>query len=389
VGDSDWTLNLMIPTSIQKKHVLMAAEWIDQHGVGGRDSRKYLAVINGKTYPPKLVISRAYFYAHGSEWSHENFTGGEETNSYLRGLGFRVVERGSFSDTHVERRGAHVTEKLDHMGSLPAKDASRLLSDGTNVFGIVAVISFFAWMGFFVVTLNTDDRYVFVSIAAFWIMVGSVLLWFMGIGPDVHLGSTPASQIGSNVTTRSSTNEDRSSAPTIVAESYEPRTTLDLVRDIAKNLHVRVDSLGIDTGGGNRKSFLVWHSENQDIWIGEDDKDPRHTVYVIVSIAFGDEDSACLGSIPEVNHVDTLYRLMHGETGYRIDRNGDAITGIELRQRVPTHGSGIVFARKLVKAIDEVVASDASVRSAYRSMIDSVSREEDKKSRRTPPDMYA
>lgn len=80
----------MIPTTIQKGHILMAAEWIDKNGVGGRSSRKYVVIIEGKPYPPKLVISRAYFYAHGSEWSHENFTGGKEANSFLRRLGFEI-----------------------------------------------------------------------------------------------------------------------------------------------------------------------------------------------------------------------------------------------------------------------------------------------------------
>lgn len=99
----------MIPTTIRREHVLRAAEWIDQHGDGGRSSRRYLVIINGKPYPPKLVISKAYFYAHGSEWSHGNFHGGEETNSYLRRLGFEIQEIGSpYSDvfgSHDARSG--------------------------------------------------------------------------------------------------------------------------------------------------------------------------------------------------------------------------------------------------------------------------------------------
>jgi len=85
----------MIPTTIRREHVLKAAEWIDHHGDDGRPSRKYVVIINGRPYPPKLVISKAYFYAHGSEWSHSNFHGGEETNSYLKGLGFEIRDIGS------------------------------------------------------------------------------------------------------------------------------------------------------------------------------------------------------------------------------------------------------------------------------------------------------
>jgi len=83
----------MIPTIIQKEHVLKAAKWIDEHGVpDARRPTKYLVIIDKKEYPPKFVISIANFFASGRELSHERFNGGEETNSYLERLGYETVE---------------------------------------------------------------------------------------------------------------------------------------------------------------------------------------------------------------------------------------------------------------------------------------------------------
>ena len=50
-------MTLMIPDTISREHILMAAEWIDENGVGGRSSRRYSVVINGRPYPPKLFIT--------------------------------------------------------------------------------------------------------------------------------------------------------------------------------------------------------------------------------------------------------------------------------------------------------------------------------------------
>ena len=83
----------MIPRNIRREHVIKAAKWIDENGVPEeRMSTKYLVAIGTGEYPPKLVISIANIFANGQEWSHEHFSGGKETNSYLEELGFEIIE---------------------------------------------------------------------------------------------------------------------------------------------------------------------------------------------------------------------------------------------------------------------------------------------------------
>ena len=93
VRDLGWTLDDMIPSTIQKEHVLSAAKWIDEHGVPrARWPTKYLVIIDNTEYPPKFVISIANLFASGRELPHELFNGGEETNSFLEHLGYDTIE---------------------------------------------------------------------------------------------------------------------------------------------------------------------------------------------------------------------------------------------------------------------------------------------------------
>jgi len=83
----------MIPPNIRREHVLKAIKEIDKYGIPpGRNARKYFVEYNGKLYPPKLVISKANKYANGDELPPSMFTGGDETNNYLKRLGFKIVE---------------------------------------------------------------------------------------------------------------------------------------------------------------------------------------------------------------------------------------------------------------------------------------------------------
>ena len=85
----------MIPREqIEKQHVLAALAEIDTNGVPlGRGSRSFDVVYDGKSYPPKYVISLAVKHATGTELDPSSFIGGEPTNSTLRDLGFEVVKR--------------------------------------------------------------------------------------------------------------------------------------------------------------------------------------------------------------------------------------------------------------------------------------------------------
>ena len=83
----------MIPTRITKAHIEDAIPRVIRDGVPReRRSRNYCLNTNGKHLPPKYVISLAHQIATG-EWLHSGqFSGGRESNEFLRHRGFTVVE---------------------------------------------------------------------------------------------------------------------------------------------------------------------------------------------------------------------------------------------------------------------------------------------------------
>ena len=82
----------MIPAGITHAHVVAAMADIDREGVPrGRASRRWRVRHRGATYPPKLLVSIAHRIATGHELRRETFSGGTETNNFLRRLGFTIV----------------------------------------------------------------------------------------------------------------------------------------------------------------------------------------------------------------------------------------------------------------------------------------------------------
>jgi hypothetical protein len=83
----------MIPKNIGKDHIFSAVRDIDRDGIPpSKDSKKFKLFFEGKEYPPKYVISIANKYANGKELEPSDFSGGQETNNYLRQLGFEITE---------------------------------------------------------------------------------------------------------------------------------------------------------------------------------------------------------------------------------------------------------------------------------------------------------
>lgn len=84
-------VDAVIPKEITKQHVLDAISEIDRNGIPeNRQARGFELVVEGKAYPPKLVISLASKYATGKELHRSEFSGGETTNEVLKGLGFDI-----------------------------------------------------------------------------------------------------------------------------------------------------------------------------------------------------------------------------------------------------------------------------------------------------------
>ena len=88
----------MIPDNITKESVLKAIDKINLEGVPkGRESTKYNIRYMGKLYPPKYTISLANIFVNGNELKAQDFSGGQETNNFLKKLGF-VID--NYSDSY-------------------------------------------------------------------------------------------------------------------------------------------------------------------------------------------------------------------------------------------------------------------------------------------------
>jgi len=83
----------MIPSNITCDHVIKALNEIDAGTIPpGRYSKKFVLVFKGKRYPPKYVISLANKFSNWEELNPPEFSGGQETNKFLKGLGFDIEE---------------------------------------------------------------------------------------------------------------------------------------------------------------------------------------------------------------------------------------------------------------------------------------------------------
>jgi hypothetical protein len=93
----------LIPTKIERIHVIKAIKEIDSNGIPqGRESRRFLLSFGGKEYPPKYILSLANRYINGKELNPSKFSGGQETNTFLRSLGFVVREISSANPKSIK-----------------------------------------------------------------------------------------------------------------------------------------------------------------------------------------------------------------------------------------------------------------------------------------------
>lgn len=84
----------LIPDNINRDHILKAIEEIKRNGVPEeRQSTRFSLVINKICYPPKYVISIANKFANGTILDSSTFSGGNETNTFLRKLNFEIIEQ--------------------------------------------------------------------------------------------------------------------------------------------------------------------------------------------------------------------------------------------------------------------------------------------------------
>ncbi len=93
----------MIPDNITKEDIKTALKEIDEQGISKeRKSSVYNLIYEGKTYPPKLVISIANRYTNGIELDSNKFSGGQETNEFLKTKGFEISQKNDPVKTLIE-----------------------------------------------------------------------------------------------------------------------------------------------------------------------------------------------------------------------------------------------------------------------------------------------
>ena len=92
----------MIPKKITRHHVIEAIKKIEKEGIPKkRMARLYALSFRGKKFPPKYVISVAAKLAIGRELTSEEFEGGKQTNTFLRKLGFKIIETAEEKEAHL------------------------------------------------------------------------------------------------------------------------------------------------------------------------------------------------------------------------------------------------------------------------------------------------
>ena len=83
----------MIPAFITKSHIVEAMRRISREGVPPRrNGRVYCLVKDGNHFPPKYTIALAHQVSTGQCLRSDKFSGGAESNSFLKTRGFNIVE---------------------------------------------------------------------------------------------------------------------------------------------------------------------------------------------------------------------------------------------------------------------------------------------------------
>ena len=87
---------MSIPSNITKEDLLEAIRKIDEEGIPENgDSQYYDVFYNGKTYPPKLIVSYANIAANGEVLNRNSFKGGLKSKCFklLKENGFEIMEK--------------------------------------------------------------------------------------------------------------------------------------------------------------------------------------------------------------------------------------------------------------------------------------------------------
>lgn len=132
---------------IKKEHILAAIKEIDEQGIrSGRHSSTYDVIHEGKSYPPKLVISIANRFATGEELDSSIFSGGMDTPAFqlLKKEGFEIVSKRNDIQDLIRKYKKHILqtqlkdekykwELLHEFNGRPNIDAPDLLEEFKSI----------------------------------------------------------------------------------------------------------------------------------------------------------------------------------------------------------------------------------------------------------------
>ena len=114
----------MIPAFITKAHIVEAMRRISREGVPPRrNGRGYCLVKDGRHFPPKYTIALAHQVSTGHCLRSDKFSGGAESNSFLKSRGFNIVEcncggiyraGSSASPSGPSEKRTHITRSTRH-----------------------------------------------------------------------------------------------------------------------------------------------------------------------------------------------------------------------------------------------------------------------------------
>lgn len=83
-----------IPNNIKKEHITSALAAIDKEGYPKEhESIRYSLVYEGRKYPPVWVIRTANIFANREPLDTSLFSGGDQSNNFLKKYGFRIVKK--------------------------------------------------------------------------------------------------------------------------------------------------------------------------------------------------------------------------------------------------------------------------------------------------------
>jgi putative restriction endonuclease len=87
-------MTMRIPKNIKKEHIISALNEIDREGYPKEhESTKFYLLYEGRKYPPKWVIRTANIFANAIPFETILFSGGEQSNNFLKKFGFRVIKK--------------------------------------------------------------------------------------------------------------------------------------------------------------------------------------------------------------------------------------------------------------------------------------------------------